>query len=83
MNPSDRVQAIITKYTSALTLSPVAIEDDWAAWVAFHESHQGQPPATGARTCVECGAVMVECKGKFGTFWGCAEYPKCRYTENT
>ena len=30
--------------------------------------------------CPECGAEMVERSGKYGQFWGCPTFPKCRGT---
>ena len=31
-------------------------------------------------TCPRCGAPLVLRKGKYGSFYGCSRYPKCRYT---
>ena len=30
--------------------------------------------------CPECGSQLKKRKGKFGPFWGCVNYPDCRYT---
>ena len=30
--------------------------------------------------CPECGGSLVERCGKFGTFYGCSNYPKCKFT---
>ena len=30
--------------------------------------------------CNKCGAMMVKKKGKYGEFWGCSNYPKCKNT---
>ena len=30
--------------------------------------------------CPKCGGYLVERKGKFGNFWGCSNYPNCRFT---
>ena len=30
--------------------------------------------------CPRCGAPLVLRKGKFGAFYGCSNYPKCRFT---
>lgn len=30
--------------------------------------------------CPECGGHLVERKGRYGRFYGCSNYPKCRYT---
>lgn len=32
--------------------------------------------------CPKCNSELVEKKGKYGTFIGCSNYPKCRYTVN-
>ncbi|MFU8841394.1 MAG: type I DNA topoisomerase [Nitriliruptoraceae bacterium] len=32
--------------------------------------------------CPECGAAMVARSGRFGTFYGCVEYPKCKGIRN-
>lgn len=31
--------------------------------------------------CKKCGSVMTLKKGGYGEFYGCSNYPKCRYTE--
>lgn len=36
----------------------------------------------GVRCCPRCGCPMVFRRGKFGSFYGCSQYPVCRYTEN-
>lgn len=30
--------------------------------------------------CPNCGCKLVERKSKFGDFWGCSNYPHCRFT---
>ena len=30
--------------------------------------------------CPDCGGKLIEKKGKFGKFMGCANYPRCRFT---
>lgn len=32
--------------------------------------------------CAKCGALMVLRDGKNGQFYGCTNFPKCKYTEN-
>jgi len=34
-------------------------------------------------TCPKCGSWMVLRKGKYGGFYGCSRYPKCRGTKNS
>lgn len=36
---------------------------------------------TGQKTCPKCGSALVKRHGKFGDFYGCSNYPACRYTE--
>jgi DNA helicase-2/ATP-dependent DNA helicase PcrA len=31
-------------------------------------------------SCPKCDGVMVERKGKYGTFYGCSNYPRCKHT---
>lgn len=31
--------------------------------------------------CPECGGNLLRRKGKYGSFFGCSNYPKCKYTE--
>jgi DNA topoisomerase-1 len=33
-------------------------------------------------SCPECGAELIERRGRFGKFIACSTYPKCRYTRN-
>ena len=30
--------------------------------------------------CPVCGGTLVERTGNYGSFWGCSNYPKCKYT---
>ena len=30
--------------------------------------------------CPECGGEMRRKSGRYGSFWGCSNYPKCRFT---
>lgn len=34
------------------------------------------------KICPRCKQVLKVRKGRFGQFWGCSGYPRCRYTEN-
>lgn len=34
-----------------------------------------------AKMCSKCGSEMTLRKGKFGQFWGCTSYPKCKNME--
>lgn len=41
-------------------------------------------PTVGSdsHTCPECGSSLIIRKGRYGSFLGCSNYPKCRYTKN-
>jgi ssDNA-binding Zn-finger/Zn-ribbon topoisomerase 1 len=30
--------------------------------------------------CPRCGGRLVKRQGKYGSFYGCSNYPKCKYT---
>ncbi len=32
--------------------------------------------------CSKCGGEMIRRKGKFGEFYGCGNFPQCRFTKN-
>ena len=38
-----------------------------------------EPKADG-KICPQCGGTLVLRNGKYGSFYGCKNYPKCRYT---
>jgi len=35
----------------------------------------------GSKKCPQCGGNLVKRTGKYGDFYGCQNYPKCRFTE--
>jgi len=37
----------------------------------------------GKEPCPQCGEKMILRKGKFGDFYGCSKYPKCRGMRNS
>lgn len=39
-----------------------------------------QPQAM--QECPKCGGELVKRNGRFGEFWGCSNYPDCKYTKN-
>lgn len=32
--------------------------------------------------CPMCGELLVRRTGRYGAFWGCSSYPRCKYTRN-
>lgn len=45
----------------------------------FSEIVETEEPETPI--CPECNVEMVERSGKYGRFWGCINFPKCRQTQ--
>lgn len=41
----------------------------------------GKPKLDGALICPSCGNSLTQRKGKYGDFYGCSGYPKCRHTQ--
>jgi ssDNA-binding Zn-finger/Zn-ribbon topoisomerase 1 len=33
--------------------------------------------------CPDCGGEMISRTGKFGVFWGCKDFPKCKGTRDS
>jgi hypothetical protein len=49
----------------------------------IHEEGIVDPPVYQNVICPDCGGVMVSRSGKYGTFWGCRNYPECRGTRDS
>jgi len=32
--------------------------------------------------CSACNGILISRIGKFGQFWGCSNYPKCKFTKS-
>lgn len=43
---------------------------------------KSSPTEATAEKCPQCGGDLIKREGKFGQFYGCSNYPKCRYTKN-
>ena len=44
------------------------------------EKPSAVPVSQSPQVCPKCGGTLVERNGKFGSFYGCSNYPKCKYT---
>lgn len=49
----------------------------------IQENLQNRNLAISNRICPKCGGRLVERKGKFGEFWGCSNYPSCKFTNKS
>lgn len=45
------------------------------------ESEETCEVETATHSCPRCGQDLIIREGKFGRFYGCSRFPKCRYTE--
>jgi DNA topoisomerase-1 len=43
---------------------------------------QGLLPTEKDEKCPQCGKSLVRKKGRFGSFFACADYPNCRFTKS-
>ena len=64
------VDTYAAKLESAANVTP---EQKRAHVTDIHERASGP-------ICPECNAALVKRNGKYGEFWGCSRYPKCRFT---
>ena len=75
-------------YTAELEKSLDEISDsklkDLAFMKKFYSELEGEIKKVVPETkkCPECGSDLVLRKGKYGKFWGCSNYPKCKHIEN-
>lgn len=46
------------------------------------EMEAAEKGKTEWKVCSKCGHIMKVRNGRYGQFWGCSGYPRCRYTEN-
>lgn len=68
--------ALLTKYTS------YSREEEMAHEGKVGEIQSRRRERIAAGKCPNCGGELVERHGSYGTFWGCSNYPKCKYTTN-
>ncbi len=45
------------------------------------QTEEKKPQIVPDMVCEKCGGEMVQRQGKYGTFYACINYPKCRYTK--
>lgn len=48
--------------------------------MSIQETLQNKKTAIANGECPRCGGYLVERQGRYGSFYGCSNYPKCRFT---
>ena len=63
---------------------PIELIDGYRLLEYINQAKIKEVPDTAdhlPKVCPDCGGEMVSKRGKYGAFFGCSNYPKCRYTE--
>lgn len=47
----------------------------------IHATARAVNAAISAGICPKCGGKLVERRGRYGVFYGCSNYPKCKFTK--
>ena len=69
----DKILAILTNYMSTRTDARKHVNEiKEAKYVKKQKEKSGM--------CPKCAGALVLRNGKYGKFYGCSNYPKCRYT---
>ena len=50
-------------------------------YIKWAEKESSELKESAANKCPQCGGRLVERNGKFGKFYGCSNYPNCRFTK--
>ena len=50
-------------------------------YIRLAEKEGGVLKSPPLEKCLHCGGNLIEKRGKFGKFYGCSNYPQCRFTK--
>lgn len=50
--------------------------------IAYAKTVKKQKETNNQNKCPKCGASLIKRNGKYGEFWGCTNYPKCKFTKD-
>lgn len=75
----DNVKRIVEKLTTANITTKGSREMHTRK---VQKIQQDRELAIANRRCPKCGGNLVQRQGKFGSFWGCSNYPNCKFTHN-
>jgi DNA helicase-4 len=76
-----RVYLLGGKYTPSCFLSEIGIEAESSPELRINEAGKSELYVDATERCPECDVgYLRKRKGKHGPFFGCSDYPSCRYT---
>jgi DNA topoisomerase-1 len=75
---SDRLRTLNTFWEKHFSAAFKAVATDVAGRMQTQATTEIPPSKT--KTCPRCGGAMVMRKGKYGSFLGCVNYPRCKGT---
>lgn len=73
------IQRIVSKISSA-NITTEGSRESHIRNVQTVQQNRDMAIANGK--CPKCGGSLVERRGRYGTFLGCSNYPRCRFTHN-
>ena len=74
-------------YSNKKTMEEIAqsfLEANVSEYVSIADRYKdevGKEEVVNDDTCPSCGGKLVKREGKYGEFFGCSNYPKCRFTK--
>ncbi len=78
ISPED-IQRIVSRISSA-NITTEGSRESHIRNVQTAQQNRDMAIANGK--CPKCGGSLVERRGRYGTFLGCSNYPRCRFTHN-
>lgn len=77
--PGSEVDSI---YNSLNRISLTGTENEKRHVQSVKQNVEEKQRALRSGICPRCGGELVLRKGKYGDFYGCSNYPKCKFTQN-
>lgn len=74
----DEVRGIVNIISSSNVINNRLSKKEHIAKANSKKSHRRNAPAI----CPNCGGRLTIKNGKFGSFYGCSNFPKCNFTQN-
>jgi ssDNA-binding Zn-finger/Zn-ribbon topoisomerase 1 len=78
--PDGMISDDILLLLDTLAVNYSSFQEEGGAELPEEDEHLGACPLCGWK--FGGGGRVVEREGPYGSFWGCSNYPKCRYTKS-